>query len=1060
MASTVKRRSIDAMRCVVGPGPSEMELIRFLHLAKDDVATAVNYFFDTSFSNARPSIEATGSTVVGGEPIDRLTVSATSIAHGEPLGQAPVVPVRASAVSEEHADLVYPASGITLKSSHDARNRGRNQASKSDTSNAQTIARCSSLGEGDWWQLGESRVQAYSTTRGRDKLVSGQNVELNFPKTLVDSGGLEVRKGWSKARAAPSGADIVRFSTSKSGEVGRLTVDWARALVPLVASRKIRVEGTCLSAPEYVQISSNVELCLRFYVSKVLFQKSATGGRDAHAALSETTAGNPLSMLLELLKLRPFKRAQYTPEEFNNRKRSFMDTSSTKLGSGAAVLLPPAKRVTVARAEPGGSSSLLCDGGADDVGGVDAADNDDVVITDAEVSRLVGTSDKDDLQEMEAPEALKCELRAYQKQALWWMHSLEQGTMTSDAAQTLHPCWEAYHLADRTPFYHNVFSGEASVTFPSALQMARGGILADAMGLGKTVMAISLLLARNGRGAQEPGAAAAAGAGADSEALAGGTLIVCPMTLLSQWKAEIETHSCPGALSVHVYYGSERRAMADTALVEHDVVLTTYGTLQAESSAQEGTEGPLQRVMWHRVVLDEAHAIKAFRSRTAQAVFRLSSRCRWCLTGTPIQNKVEDMFALLHFIGVEPWSNWGWWHKLIQRPHEEGDQRSLKLLQAILKPLMLRRTKDSTDARGQRILELPPADSAVIYTHFSDAEQDFYNALHHKNKVLHNYASIMEMLLRMRQCCDHPFLVQSRGDTTKYSDMGKLADAIVKGNTNRRLQAAAACEAGARAGGDMRPTDAFLRQAIEDWNKGLLKECHICLDAMEDAVFTLCAHVFCRECLLASLGPSSRGLCPHCRQLVDKQDLLTAPKDNRFHLDVEANWTESCKVTALMAELDGVKERQEKSVVFSQWTGFLDLLEIALKRRQHSFVRLDGSMTQKHREKAIHDFNSSPDILVMLISMKAGGVGINLTAACNAYVLDPWWNPAVEEQAIMRIHRIGQTRPVRIRRFIVKGSVEEKMQLVQARKQQLVNGALTDQEVRTARIEELKMLFR
>jgi SNF2 family DNA or RNA helicase len=97
---------------------------------------------------------------------------------------------------------------------------------------------------------------------------------------------------------------------------------------------------------------------------------------------------------------------------------------------------------------------------------------------------------------------------------------------------------------------------------------------------------------------------------------------------------------------------------------------------------------------------------------------------------------------------------------------------------------------------------------------------------------------------------------------------------------------------------------------------------------------------------------------------------------------------------------------------------------------------------------------------VMLISLKAGGVGINLTAASNAFLLDPWWNPAVEEQAIMRIHRIGQTKAVSIKRFIVKGTVEERMQQVQARKQRMVAGALNNQEVRSARIEELKMLFR
>ncbi|EMS53136.1 Putative SWI/SNF-related matrix-associated actin-dependent regulator of chromatin subfamily A member 3-like 2 [Triticum urartu] len=124
-----------------------------------------------------------------------------------------------------------------------------------------------------------------------------------------------------------------------------------------------------------------------------------------------------------------------------------------------------------------------------------------------------------------------------------------------------------------------------------------------------------------------------------------------------------------------------------------------------------------------------------------------------------------------------------------------------------------------------------------------------------------------------------------------------------------------------------------------------------------------------------------------------------------------------------------------------------------------SFTRLDGTLNLQQREKVIREFSEDKRILVLLMSLKAGGVGINLTAASNAFVMDPWWNPAVEEQAVMRIHRIGQMKSVSIKRFIVKGTVEERMEAVQARKQRMISGALTDQEFRTARLEELKMLF-
>lgn len=432
---------------------------------------------------------------------------------------------------------------------------------------------------------------------------------------------------------------------------------------------------------------------------------------------------------------------------------------------------------------------------------------------------------------------------------------------------------------------------------------------------------------------------------------------------------------------------------------------------------------------------------------------------RWCLTGTPIQNNLEDLYSLLRFLRVEPWGNWAWWNKLIQKPFEEGDGRGLKLVQSILKSIMLRRTKHSTDRDGRPILVLPPADVQVIYCELSEAEKDFYEALFKKSKVkfdqfveqgrvLHNYASILELLLRLRQCCDHPFLVMSRGDTQEYSDLDKLARRFLKGSQNSME-------------GEVKdvPSKAYIQEVVEKLRKGEDGECPICLEAFEDAVLTPCAHRLCRECLLGSWRNATSGLCPVCRKVISRQELITAPTESRFQVDIDKNWVESTKVAFLLRELEMLRISGSKSIVFSQWTAFLDILQIPLSRSKIPFVRLDGTLNQQQREKVIRQFSEDSNILVLLMSLKAGGVGINLTAASNAFVLDPWWNPAVEEQAVMRIHRIGQTKSVMIKRFIVKGTVEERMEVVQARKQRLISGALTDQEVRSARIEELKMLF-
>lgn len=346
----------------------------------------------------------------------------------------------------------------------------------------------------------------------------------------------------------------------------------------------------------------------------------------------------------------------------------------------------------------------------------------------------------------------------------------------------------------------------------------------------------------------------------------------------------------------------------------------------------------------------------------------------------------------------------------------------------------------------------------VKYCDLSETEKDFYEALFRRSKVkfdqfveqgkvLHNYASILELLLRLRQCCDHPFLVMSRGDTQEFADLNKLAKRFLHGGNNS-------------ANGDSSslPSKAYIEEVVQELRKGE-GECPICLEAFEDAVLTPCAHRLCRECIFSSWQSPAAGLCPVCRKSMSKQDLITAPTNSRFQIDVEKNWVESSKISFLLQELESLRSSGAKSIVFSQWTAFLDLLQIPLSRHGFSFTRLDGTLTLQQREKVINEFSNDKSILVLLMSLKAGGVGINLTAASNAFVMDPWWNPAVEEQAVMRIHRIGQTKSVSIKRFIVKGTVEERMESVQARKQRMISGALTDDEFRTSRLEELKMLF-
>jgi DNA repair protein RAD5 len=176
--------------------------------------------------------------------------------------------------------------------------------------------------------------------------------------------------------------------------------------------------------------------------------------------------------------------------------------------------------------------------------------------------------------------------------------------------------------------------------------------------------------------------------------------------------------------------------------------------------------------------------------------------------------------------------------------------------------------------------------------------------------------------------------------------------------------------------------------------------------------------------------------------------------------DTEA-WKGSTKIKALLADLLEVAkaEPEVKSIVFSQWTSMLALVEPALRASGIGHVRLDGSMSAKARENSLHSFKTDPSIKVLLASTRAGGVGLTLTAASRVYLLDPWWNPAAEEQAIDRVHRIGQTRPVVVTRFVIKESIEESILKLQEGKRVLASSALEKGIPKQFRIDELRLLF-
>ncbi|XP_056248921.1 helicase-like transcription factor [Seriola aureovittata] len=522
------------------------------------------------------------------------------------------------------------------------------------------------------------------------------------------------------------------------------------------------------------------------------------------------------------------------------------------------------------------------------------------------------------------------------------------------------------------------------------------------------------------------------------------TLIICPLSVLSNWLDQFEQHVDPNVkLNVYLYYGSERNR-SKTFLSSQDVVVTTYNVL----SADFGHKSPLHGINWLRVVLDEGHVIRNPNAQMSKAVLNLKAIRRWILSGTPIQNSVKDLWMLLAFLRLKPFDVREWWNRVIQRPVTQGHRGGVQNLQTLVKCITLRRTK-SSEVNGRPLVSLPEKTVYVEQVELSQQEREEYELARNEGRntisryvaegtVLRNYADVLAILMRLRQHCCHPDLLAKTS-----SDLGAAA------------------------------TPAELRERLIEKLRLVLasgsdEECSVCLDSVRLPVITHCAHVYCRPCIAQVISSEhEKARCPLCRSEIKTSELVEFPQEE-MEEEKSTNserWRTSSKVQALMGNLLRLRGEDStiKCLVVSQFTRFLTKLETPLKEHGFGFVRLDGTMSQKRRSQVIQEFQSSAadSPTIMLLSLKAGGVGLNLTAASRVFLMDPAWNPATEEQCIDRCHRLGQKRNVVVIKFIVKNSVEENMVKIQRQKQDLVEKAFgsTGTDRKTSRIDDIKALM-
>ncbi|KOG97746.1 DNA helicase RAD5 [Saccharomyces eubayanus] len=958
----------------------------------------------------------------------------------------------------------------------------------------------------------------------------------------------------SRGRKKTSMASLVRiYDIQYNREIGRVPEDIAQILYPLLSSSEISFEATLVFCDnKRLSIGDSFILQLDCFLTSTIFEESSNDDlsfmkkrrteRDNKREKDNTRFGRSLTetdeelenrskrlallKLFDRLKLKPILDEQKALEKHKielNSDPEVIDIDDDEINADQVTEVHEDPRNTQHEEETMNLNQLKTF--------YKAAQSSDSLksLPETEPSRDV----------------FKLELRNYQKQGLTWMLRREQEfakaasdeeTLETDA-NMINPLWKQFkwptdmswasqkarqdhvNLEDDIFFYANLHSGEFSLAKPILKTMIKGGILSDEMGLGKTVAAYSLILscpydtsavdkkpfdAKTTEGADDiPSSFTSSSQDNKKPYASKTTLIVVPMSLLTQWGNEFTKANNSSDMYHEVYYGgnvSSLKTLLTKTRNPPTVVLTTYGIVQNEwTKHSKGmmtdedvtiTSG-LFSVDFYRIIIDEGHNIRNRTTATSKAIMDLQGKCKWVLTGTPIINRLDDLYSLVKFLKLDPWRQINYWKTFVSTPFENKNyKQAFDVVNAILEPVLLRRTKQMKDTDGNLLVELPPKEVVIKKLPFSKSQDVLYKFLLDKAEtsvksgiargdLLKKYSTILVHILRLRQVCCHPELIGTQDENDEdLSKNNKLVteqtaelDTLVR-VTSERFGSSFTKE-------DLETVMEKLRFKYPDNESLQLLECSICTAEpinLDNVVFTECGHSFCEKCLFEYVefqnGKELPLKCPNCREPIDGSRLLALRRQNVSPGNVEfkayTSASKSSKITALMKELQLLQDSSagEQVVIFSQFSTYLDILEMELT---HAFpndvakiYKFDGRLSLKERTSVLADFavKDYSRQKILLLSLKAGGVGLNLTCASHAYMMDPWWSPSMEDQAIDRLHRIGQTSSVKVVRFIVQNSIEEKMLRIQEKKRTIGEAMDADEdERRKRRIEEIQMLF-
>jgi SWI/SNF-related matrix-associated actin-dependent regulator of chromatin subfamily A3 len=650
-----------------------------------------------------------------------------------------------------------------------------------------------------------------------------------------------------------------------------------------------------------------------------------------------------------------------------------------------------------------------------------------------QVVEKFGTTEKSlaAMPQAKQPDALSTEMHAFQLQGLQWMLDRESPTLPAQGTKDVVQLWQ------RHPNYPGAFSNLATGFATTKPKLASGGILADDMGLGKTIQVISLIMADRALGRRAPDACDA-------------TLILTPVSVMSNWSTQILKHVKEEyGLRVMFYHGTRKEPINRKQIANYDVVISTYDSVSIEWHSQKSTALPRKSgifsVKWRRVVLDEGHCIRNPKAKRTVAIFNLLAQSRWVLTGTPIINNLKDLFSLVCFLGLSGGlSEWTNFRAAIIRPVQQGDAQGNAVLQLLMSGICLRRKKEMSFID----LRLPELSEYVHKVKLLPHEQEKYDALEaqakgtldlyrrnvrsHDRQASVTYRHLLEVLLRMRQLCNHWKLIH---DERLAPLLKQLEAEAVVDLTEENKQA----------------LQNMLQLSIESQ-----EDCPICLDTLNDPVITRCAHIFCNACIERVIETQHK--CPMCRVELEslqsttvkpaKEVAAAVPLTQEQIKDKESLEKEaSSKVEALLTILRAsATDPTNKTIIFSQWTSFLDLLQPHLQGAGFKYTRIDGSLPVAERDAALKALDNDPSITIMLASLSVCSVGLNLVAANQVVMADSWWAPAIEDQAVDRVHRLGQKRKTKVFRLVVEGSIEDRVIGIQNDKRKLMSLAFAEKD--------------